>query len=153
MRMTSSLEAPPPETVTAERLRAAAAWKVIGAEPEDLVNDKAELDRLDRAIVATRKQAIAARNEAQATRAQLDQAMEERFPPSVVWGLGVVTLASLGGWIYNRRKLMGLHDAAPLLVVPPDAPASDFEVSELSVRQDEAGQWAAPPPGAPAPAR
>lgn len=152
LRITGELAALPVEAVTLERVHAGQTWQVLRA-PEEMLADRAELERLERAIVATRKQAFAARNETTALRARLEQAISERYEPPVVWGLGILSAVALLGWLHQRRETVAAREklaqeAPPTMVGTPttlqSTGDSQFPGTELSFHGNEADEWIAP---------
>lgn len=154
LRPSSDIESTPPETVTEERNRAAQVWQALQADPEQLLNDRIELEKRDRALIAARKQVFAARTDADSLRTELTQAQKERFNNPMVYSLGALAAVSFAGWIFQRRQLRAREDmpadTAPIPVLagpiafPPaveSTAVSQFEESEMDVLEDEAAQW------------
>lgn len=155
LRLTDDLAAVPPELTTdqtlEERQRAALAWQALQATPEQAIADRAELERLDRAILAARKQVYAARSQASALQGDLEQARTERFANPVVYSLGALALAAAGAWLLQRRRMATGEDDMPTSPVPASPAAfppavelpaeSEFDGSDLGVVGDEADQW------------
>ncbi|HSV47144.1 MAG TPA: hypothetical protein VLJ58_15250 [Ramlibacter sp.] len=149
--------APADEGAPAERVRAGLTWRALQAQPEEQINDRVELERLDRAMVVARKQLYTARGEAAALRAEVDRSAQERFPGPVFWAVGAVAVLGVGGWVLERRRLLALQERiererelqARHLVEAAFMPTaelpghSEFERSDLNVMGDEADQWIA----------
>ncbi|MEP6791712.1 MAG: hypothetical protein ABI907_10095 [Ramlibacter sp.] len=152
-----ALEATPPETLTEERTKAAQTWQAMQADPEQALNDRIELERRERALVASRKQVFLARGEAEGLRTELLQARDERLRNPMVYSLGALAAVSFAGWIFQRRQLLALREGAEGVTMPypvlssrvafPPAVESttnpEFE-SDLDMQEDEAEQWVAP---------
>jgi hypothetical protein len=152
------LAVPPVESATPERAAATRTWQALQARPEDVVRDREELDKLDRAIVAARRQTLTARAEAASAKARAAQLEQSRFGAPLVWGLGALAgLAGLG-WLHQRRQLLALRARQedepvhfyPMLASPAAFPPaveptgdSEFEPTEIDVHADEADQWIA----------
>ncbi|MEO7547839.1 MAG: hypothetical protein ABIT82_05410, partial [Ramlibacter sp.] len=129
--------------------------------PEQMLADRAELERLDRAIVSVRKQVLATRAENESLQARLAQITSERYEAPVVWGLGALAAVSLLAWVQQRRALVASETraldtvpyAGPVSELPrvpkaPPAPRateptgdSAFPGSDLSIYGDESDQW------------
>lgn len=153
------LAVPPMENFTAERTAAAQTWQALQAKPEDVVRDRQELEKLDRAIVAARRQTLTARAEAASAKARAAQAEQARFGAPMVWGLGALAAVAGLGWLHQRRQVLALRARQdedpvhfyPLLASPsafppavePTGSDSDFEPTEIDVHGDEADQWIA----------
>jgi hypothetical protein len=158
LRPSRGLGEVPDDTGSAERANSALAWRTLRVPADDMIQDRAELERLDRAIVATRKQLHAARGEAATARAEAQQVAAERFSGPAFWTVGAIALVAVTGWIVDRRKVVALQEAAEreaeqaresMREEPAFQPTaemqgnSDFERSDLSVMGDEADQWIA----------
>ncbi len=158
LRLSGGLGEVPDDAGSADRSRSAVAWRTLQTPPDDLIQDRVELDRLDRAIVATRKQLHAARGEATAVRSEAERLASERYSGPAFWTVGAVAVVAVAGWIMERRRSVALqqagereseraHEAAreePAFQPTAEMQGnSDFERSDLSVMGDEADQWIA----------
>ena len=155
LAVTRSLSTTPSEVVSPERDRAAQLWQATQVPPEEVARHRAEMDKADRAVLELRRQANAARTEAEAVKARLEQVESERYPARAVWGLGVVAALATAAWVYERRKnLAAAHPELESSLFPvPATPAafppavepvmtdSEFEPSDMRVAGDEADQW------------
>ena len=155
LQHSARLELTPPETVTEERTRAAQTWQALQADPEQMLNDRVELEQRDRALLAARKQVFAARAEVDAVSGEVQAARHERFRNPMVYSLGALAAVSFAGWIFQRRQLLALREAEghlamplPILANPAAFPpavepggTSGFEESDMEVMEDEAAQW------------
>jgi hypothetical protein len=166
LRVTEQLPAAPPEIATEARLRAPAVWQALLSAPEELIADRVELAKADRALVAARKQLMASKAETAAARADVARVAAERFSPSVVYGLGAAALLCLGGWVHQRRRLLALHQQQDPVTLRPLAGAgpaafaraaeptsvSVFDDTDMQAHDDESAEWLArarlPVPGA-----
>lgn len=163
LQVERQLSLPPRESPHGERTRAAQAWEALRASQDERIMQRAELDKLDRAVVRLRKEVHAARADALTARGQLEQAQNERLPKSVVVLTGGFALLAGVGWWMQRRRLIEMHrlqaeefaryrrpapaqppadDSVPNSQ-PPTQPASGFHASDLEMRGDEADQWIA----------
>lgn len=163
LRTSPELQVTPSEQPTAQRAHAAALWKSLNAQPEDVAAaDGDRIKTLESDLAAVRAQA--AREQAAASRLQqqLEQAENERFPATVVYALaGLLLLAGvLVAWAWRRartatdkavrawrdsvaalggREVMAEHDAALGLVPhPSDAWASSAGAVDANTAPDNA---------------
>jgi hypothetical protein len=158
LRLSGGLGEVPDDAGSVERANSALAWRTLQAPADELMRDRVELDRLDRAIVATRKQLHAARNENTMVRNEAKRLAGETYSGPAFWTVGAIAVVAVTGWIMDRRKVVALQEAAEreserarkaVRQEPAFQPTaemqgnSDFERSDLSVMGDEADQWIA----------
>lgn len=140
LRLSGDLALVPPELTSPQSLedrqRAMLAWQALQATPEQAIADRAEIERLDRAVLLARKQAVAARGQASALQGELTRARQERFANPVVYSLGALALAAAGAWLLQRRRLAAL---------PGEAQPSQLSTSQLNASQLHASQLPASP--------
>jgi hypothetical protein len=152
------LAVPPLDSAPRERAAAAQTWQALQATPEDVIRDRQELDKLDRAIVAARRQTLTARAEATSAKARAADVERARYGAPVVWGLGALATVAGLGWLHQRRQLLALRAKQeddpvhfyPMLASPAAFPPavepkgdSDFEPTEVDLHEDEADEWIA----------
>lgn len=103
----SSLEifAPPSDQPSAQRAEAAALWKSLNAQPQD-IQDSDRLKALEADAATLRAQAGRDRAAAAQLQQQLDAAEQERFPAMVVYVLGGLLLLALllAAWTWTRLR-------------------------------------------------
>lgn len=106
LRSTTELLASPPEEASALRAQAAALWRSLNVQPEELQKDSERLKSLDTDLAALRAQAAKERAAAVQLQQQLEQVEQERFSATVVYGLGgLLALALLGvAWMWSRMQ-------------------------------------------------
>lgn len=157
LALSPELAVPPADSAPAERAAAMQTWQALQASPEDVVRDRQALDKLDRAIVAVRRQLHAARADATSAQARLAATQKERFGAPVVWGLGAAAAVAGLGWLHQRRKLVALREQGdegmqfyPMLASPAAFPPaveptglSDFDSTAVDLHADEADEWIA----------
>ena len=95
LRTSPELQVTPSEQPSAQRAQAAAVWKSLNAQPEDMNQDADRLKALESDMAALRAQASRDRTSAAQTQQQLEQALEERFPAVVVYVLAGLLAAAL----------------------------------------------------------
>jgi small-conductance mechanosensitive channel len=154
LRPSDFLGVPPSQEAQADRAAAQRTWRALQATPEDIVQERAELEKMDRAVVAMRKQVHAARAESRGLREQLARAEKERYPAAAVWSVGLLAVLAGSAWIFERRKALDRKPssfAASLLTVPPPpAPTgpnteargeSTFASTDPNAAAEEAEEW------------
>lgn len=150
LQLSGQLGLPASETWAADRPRAQQTWKALQAAPEDIAQERLDLDRVERASLQLRKQLVAARSEVAAAQAQAARLQKERYPATAVWGLGLCALAATGAWLFERRRHLATRaEADEFISRPAPFPAAEepressaFD-SSYSVIGDEAEQWIA----------
>jgi hypothetical protein len=152
LRMSEFLGVPPSEAAAVDRSGAQRTWQALQATPEEVAQDRAELEKMDRAVLAIRKQVHAARADTQATRAQLARVQQESYPAAAVWGLGLLAALASGAWIFERRRVLASQDgplSSSLFTVPARPPAPppagsegtwEFDRTHQGVGRDEADE-------------
>jgi hypothetical protein len=103
LRMATGLS-DPGATTNEQRAMAAALWKALNAQPDELLRDSRRLQELENSVRSMR-QAIQ-RNETALTevRGQLQQAQRERYLNPLVFGLGALALACAAAALWFRRR-------------------------------------------------
>lgn len=106
LRSTAQLPTAPSEDMSALRAQAAALWKSLNAQPEDLQKDGDRLKALESDAAALRAQAAKDRAAAGQLQQQLDLMEQERFPATVVYALGGLLVLALAGvaWMWSRVR-------------------------------------------------
>lgn len=95
LRTSPELLITPSDQPSAQRAQAAALWKALNAQPEDVNQDTERLKVLESDVAALRAQAAGDRASAAQLAQQLEQAESERFPAAVVYALGGLLLLAL----------------------------------------------------------
>ena len=105
LRSSAELLVTPSEQPTAQRAQAAAWWKALNAQPEDL-QDSERLKALETDIAALQAQASRERAASAQVQQQLEAAVEERFPATAVYALGglLVAALALAAWAWVRMR-------------------------------------------------
>jgi hypothetical protein len=132
LRSSEFLGVPPSEQAQTDRAAALRTWRALQATPEDIVLDRAEMEKADRAAVAMRKQVHVARAE----------------------GTGLLAVLAGSAWLYERRRAVDRKEspfAASLLTVPPASAAtgpsteargeSTFASTDPNAAAEEAEEW------------
>jgi len=106
LRPSSELQLIPSDESSAQRAQAAALWKSLNIQPEDIDRDGGRLKALEAEMAALRAQAIRDRESAAQAQQQLQQALDDRFPATVVYVLGGLLLAALllVAWTWTRLR-------------------------------------------------
>ena len=106
LRTTPELLLAPSQDASPQRAQAAALWKSLNTQPEDLQKDGERLKTLEANAVAVRKQATKDQADVAQLREQLERVEQERFPAMVVYVLGALLLLALLGaaWIWMRLR-------------------------------------------------
>lgn len=150
LRMSNRLPVEPVELPGRERQRIAGIWQASNAQPEQVLSDREDIEKLDRAMLVARKQVFAARTQVTALQAELAQARQDRYANPLVLGLAATTLLAMGGWLFQRRQLaqarQGKHEARATMPASSglsnsQSGVSGFTESELQVASKEARQW------------
>lgn len=105
LRTSPELLVTPSEQPTAQRAQAAAWWKALNAQPEDF-QDADRLKALETDMAALQAQTNRDRAAAAQVQQQLEAAVDERFPATVVYALGGLLLAALllAAWAFTRMR-------------------------------------------------
>ena len=106
LRSSSELQLIPSDESSAQRAQAAALWKSLNTQPEDIDRDADRLKALEADMAALRAQATHDRESAAQAQQQLQQALDDRFPATVVYVLGGLLLAALllVAWTWTRLR-------------------------------------------------
>ncbi|KQO20233.1 hypothetical protein ASF16_07905 [Acidovorax sp. Leaf78] len=106
LRTSPELLVTPSDQPSAQRAQAAAVWKALNAQPEDINQDADRLKAVEADMAALRAQASRDRASAAQVQQQLEQAQEERFPAMVVYVLGGLLAAALllVAWVLVRLR-------------------------------------------------
>ena len=106
LRPSSELLVPPSEQPSPQRTQAAALWKSLTMQPEELQQAADRQKVLETDVAALRAQTARDKASAAQLQQQLDQTREESFPASVVYGLGGLALAALAlaAWAVVRMR-------------------------------------------------
>jgi len=93
-----------PEEGNGKRAEAAAMWRALNTQPDDLVKDSQRLKGLEADVKALRD--VSNKNQAELAKVNeaLAKAQEERYNNPLVWGLSVLLLAVLAGAGYLWRR-------------------------------------------------
>jgi hypothetical protein len=94
-----------PATDEKARTQAAAMWRMINSSPQDLLRDADRLKSLEAEVRTMSELTKRQTQELGVVKADLVKAKGERFANPLVYGLGALTLASLGFglWAWRRR--------------------------------------------------
>ena len=92
--------------MSALRTQAAALWRSLNAQPEELQKDGERLKALESDTAALRAQAAKDRAAAGQLQQQLEAMEQERFPATVVYALGGLLALALAGvaWMWSRMR-------------------------------------------------
>lgn len=112
LRTTSELSSTPPEQASAQRTEAAALWKALNAQPQELAQDSERLKTLEGEMNTLRGQASRDRAAAAQLQQQLEQAEQERFPAIVVYVLGGLLLLALLIVVWTWTRLRSASEKA-----------------------------------------
>ncbi|KAK6021058.1 hypothetical protein OSTOST_13282, partial [Ostertagia ostertagi] len=112
LRTTSELSSTPPEQASAQRTEAAALWKALNAQPQELAQDGERLKTLEGEMNTLRGQASRDRAAAAQLQQQLEQAEQERFPAIVVYVLGGLLLLALLIVVWTWTRLRSASEKA-----------------------------------------
>jgi pilus assembly protein FimV len=106
LRTSPELLVMPSDQPSAQRAQAAALWKAMNAQPEDVNQEADRLKALESDVAALRAQAARDRASAAQLQQQLEQAESERFPATVVYALGGLLLLALllAVWAWGRMR-------------------------------------------------
>lgn len=106
LRASRELFAAPSDQPSAQRDEAAALWKSLNAQPQDLQQDSDRLKKLEADAAALKAQADRDRAAAVQLQQQLELAEQERFPAMVVYVLGGLLLLALllAAWTWTRLR-------------------------------------------------
>lgn len=106
----ASQEMAPLSPVSPElRAEAAARWRVLNMQPQDMLEEAARLVAQEAELAKQRAQAEGDKAAALQVQQQLQQRVAERFPAIVVYAL-VALLALLAGallWLWSRQRRLG----------------------------------------------
>lgn len=105
LRSSLELFASPSDEPSAQRAEAAALWKSLNAQPQD-IQDRDRIKTLEADAAALRVQADRDRVAAAQLQQQLEAAEQERFPAMVVYVLGGLLLLALmlTAWAWTRLR-------------------------------------------------
>ncbi|MFN7153368.1 MAG: FimV family protein [Acidovorax sp.] len=105
LRPSQELFASPSDEPSAQRAEAAALWRSLNAQPQD-IQDSDRLKALEADAATLRAQAGRDRAAVAQLQQQLDAAEQERFPAMVVYVLGGLLLLALllAAWIWARLR-------------------------------------------------
>lgn len=106
LRSSQALFAAPSDQPSAQRAEAAALWKSLNAQPQDVQQDSDQLKKLEADAAALKAQADRDRAAAVQLQQQLELAEQERFPAMVVYVLGGLLLLALllAAWTWTRLR-------------------------------------------------
>jgi hypothetical protein len=104
-----------PTTDEKARAQAATLWRVINSSPQDLLRDADRLKALEAEVGKMSELTKRQTQELGLVKADLVKAKGERFANPLVYGLGALTLASLGFglWAWRRRQTSTVASKAP----------------------------------------
>ena len=105
LRTSPELLVTPSEQPSAQRAQAAAWWKALNAQPEDFQGME-RIQSMETDLAALQAQTARDRAAAAQVQQQLEAALDERFPATVVYGLGGLVLAALllAAWAFSRMR-------------------------------------------------
>ena len=136
LRSSSELQQIPSDEPSAQRAQAAALWKSLNTQPEDVGQDGDRLKALEADMAALRAQATRDRASAAQAQQQLEQALDERFPATVVYVLAGLLLAALllVAWTWMR-----LRNASEKAVRAWRDSVAVMEAREAAAHEEELG--------------
>lgn len=104
-----------PSTDEKARAQAALWWKVINSSPQDLLRDADRLKTLEAEVAKMSALTLRRTQEVEAVKTELDVAKRARFNNPLVYGLGLLSAASLGFgiWAWRRRQTVAVNAKAP----------------------------------------
>ncbi|MGE0497058.1 MAG: FimV family protein [Ramlibacter sp.] len=109
LKATAEMQNVPPVT-DEQRAQAAALWRALNAQPQDVLRDTQRLQALEADVRGLRDQTVKNQASLGALRAQLQQAENERYANGLVYAL-VVALAlmlALAAYLWQRGRTRGL---------------------------------------------
>ena len=103
-----------PATDPAQRAAAAALWRAIAAQPEDILNDSQKLKSLESVVSVLQLQMKQNQQGRQDLSEDVKKAQSERFSNPLVYGLALVVFAAAMGlaWLFRKRAFSASHDNA-----------------------------------------
>lgn len=108
LRPSTELAAPQASGSESERAQAAALWKTLNAQPQEVLQDSARMQALDAQLASMRSQAASDRAATLEVQRRLEKMEAERYPASVVYGLFLLLLATLAwaAWMVLRVRAL-----------------------------------------------
>ena len=95
---------------TQERSAAAALWRALTAQPQDILRDAEKLQALEESVRNLQVQAQKNRLAIDNLNAQVKQAQSERYANALVYALGVLLLIALAALAYLLRRSLSSRD-------------------------------------------
>jgi hypothetical protein len=104
-----------PSTDEKTRTQAAALWRMLSSSPQDLLRDADRLKALEAEVRTMSALTIRQTQELGTVKGDLAKAKTEKFANPLVYGLGALSLASLGFglWAWRRRQPSAAAGPAP----------------------------------------
>lgn len=112
LRSAPLLSITPDEQPSAQRAQAAALWKALNVQPGDVDPDAERAKALEGDLATVKAQAARDRASAAQLQEQLAQAENERFSPTVVYGLGGLLALALAAAAWALLRLRNASDRA-----------------------------------------
>jgi pilus assembly protein FimV len=112
LRATDQMAVLPAKTPASAREQAAATWKALSADPQDMASrDGERVQALEAQLSAMQAKAAQERSAVAELRDRLEAMEQERYASSWVYGLGVLLALALAGmaWMWMRLRESQLH--------------------------------------------
>lgn len=93
-----------PASSDQERSVAAALWRALSAQPQDILRDADKIQALESSVLSLRAQAQKNQLAIKDLSTQLEKAQSERYANMLVYGLGVLLLLALAAMAYWWRR-------------------------------------------------
>ena len=103
LKSSAQMQSVPTENLLT-RSTAAALWKALNAQPEDILRDTEKLQALESSVRSLQEQTKKAQLSMTGLNAQLKQAEDERYANPLVYLLIILLLAAIAGLIYLFRR-------------------------------------------------
>jgi hypothetical protein len=118
-----------PSTDEKTRTQAAALWRMLSSSPQDLLRDADRLKALEAEVRTMSALTVRQTQELGTVKADLAKAKTEKFANPLVYGLGALSLASLGFglWAWRRRQTSAAAGPAPWWGDADKMPASEAQ--------------------------
>lgn len=106
LRASPELLLVPADQPSAQREQAAALWKSLNMQPGDIQQESERQRTQEAALAVLRAQSTRDRGDAAQARQELEQALNERIPATVMYALGGLLLAALLliAWLWTRLR-------------------------------------------------
>lgn len=105
-----------PATSEPERSVAAALWRALSAQPQDLIRDAEKLQALEASMVSLRVQSQKNQLTITELNSQIQKARADRFFNPLVYGLGLLLILAIAAltYLWSRRSLVEKNSADEL---------------------------------------